>query len=281
MTRPKIEIEVNSIPCPFSRCRQQVALLRHAPASDRLDESVVTVEQHVIAGPNYWYQTWCPASHLLIPLSDRGREVLAEHEERWITANAQRINEFVSRGVTNYKQENERIQQLKRIGELGHLNRPGEDYYPPRPSDTEEAEADRAGKPFPAHVEGHQIKGRSHVTSANENTISLIALAKTALGSAQEDCSAATNIVELLDSKLMAIEQLLMNAGQLVAAAAMNSASNPQRVDEAAGLIALADTANDDASAKAAGVLTEISQAFASATQAIDKLDEFIAQISA
>lgn len=290
MTRPtRIEIEVNSIPCPFSRCRQQVALLRHAPSSDRLDEMVTTVEQHVIAGPNYWYQTWCPASHLLIPLSARGRQVLAENEQRWVVANAQRINLMHALGETDYETANRRIEEMKRRGELGHIDGPGEWYYPPRPSDVEEAQEQYgAGAPAPEGVELHaynrrrrgQNTGGSSVSSSNETTISLMNMAKSAISGAQEDCAAATHIVELLDAKLASVNELLNNAAQLVAAGAMGGPGTPALADEAAINVAVSATHVDEASARAAGVLTKVNDAFQAAHHAVEKIDEFIAQIS-
>jgi hypothetical protein len=238
---------------------------------------VTTVEQHAIAGPNYWFRTWCPASHLLIPLSAKGIEVLRENDRRLAEAVRERAGRQVA--PVDLDEANRAIERRRQAGTLGHLDGDPRLYYPPRPSDVEEVE----GLPVPEGVSLHPHTGRGaqNVTSANDETINLINLAKQALSNAQEECSKGTNIVDLLDATLGVVNEHLTAGVQLVAAAAMGSTVTPRLADEASANIAQAGVNVDDASARAAGALTKVNDAFASAAHAIEKLDEFLAQLSA
>lgn len=267
--------------CPWPYCRGFVNILRHPPSSDRLNELVDTVEPHAIVGENYWYQPVCPGSYLLIPFSKKGREVLLEHGERFRVALAERLNTNNPQAASDLADQNAEIEARKRAGTLGHLDQPAEHYFPHRPSDVEEAQNEYRGV-LPPHAQGiRMITGRGSMTSANDTTINLITLAKQNVSSAQEDCSRATNILDLLDTALKSVDEHLQAAGQLVAAAAMSSGSTPRLADEGAQNIAQASVHLDDATARAAGTDTRISDAFASMHHAIEKLDEFMQQLQA
>lgn len=271
--------------CPWPYCRGFVNVLRHPPSSDRLDLLVDTVEPHAIVGENSWYQRVCPGSYLLIPFSDKGREVLDEHGQRFRVALAERLNTRDPQAASDLADENAEIVRRKRAGTLGHLNRPGEDYFPHRPTDVEEAEEEYRGA-VPQGVEGIKMTGKitgrgSAVTSANDQTINLVNLTKQTLSNGQEDCSRATNILDLLDTALKSVQDHLTAAGQLIAAAAMSSGSTPRLADEAAQMIATAHLHLDDATARAAGVDTKVNDSFAAMHHAIEKLDEFMQQLQA
>lgn len=267
--------------CPWPYCHRIVDVYRHAPASDRLGETVDTIEQHAIEGPNSWYRVICPASHLMIPFSDKGREVLDEHSARFREALAERLNRNPPMTDERLDAENREIEQRNRDRTLrGPLPAPVETYFPPRPSDVEEVE----GLPVRATDELHKFTGRGgqNVATANEGTISLIELAKQNISNAQEDMSAGTHIVELLDAKLKSVSDHLDVAGQLIAAAAQGSATPPRLADEGAQMIAVSSNhITDDAESGAAQALTAIHNAFQAAHHAVEKLDEFVAQISA
>lgn len=267
--------------CPWPYCHGLVNVLRHAPSSDRLDLQVDTVEQHAIIGPNSWYQVLCPGSHLLIPLSDKGREVLTDHNERFREAAAARLNREHPEAASDLAEQNAKIEARKRAGTLGHLDGPGETYFPPRPSDVEEAEQQTGGV-VPAGVKGIKITGRGgSVTSAHEGTINLLNLTKQTIGNGQEDSSSASHIVELVDAKLKSVTEHYEAAAALLASAAMGSASSPHLIDEAATMISAAQIHLDEASARLAGTMTKVHDGYQAALHAIEKIEEFIAQISA
>lgn len=275
--------EATRMPCPWSHCLGIVRTLRHAPSSDHLDELVTTVEQHEIVGPDSWYQRWCPGSHLLVPLSDRGREVLADADARFLAALAERMSRQLP--PADLAAENAAIEERHRRGELGHLDGDPQTYFPPRPSDVEEVE----GRPVPEGVELHAYdkrrRGRNQgrdipMTSANETTISLANLAKQGITNGQEDCSRATNVVDLVKTALIGIDQHLENAAQLIEAAASSGSARPVAADAAAAALATARVRLDEAAARTNSVTAKIAEVFAAAHQSIEKLDEFIEQIS-
>lgn len=270
--------------CPWPYCRGFVNVLRHPPSSDRLNELVDTVEPHAIVGENSWYQRVCPGSYLLIPYSRKGREVLSEHSDRFRVALAERLNTLDPQAASDAVAESAEIEARKRAGTLGHLDQPGERYFPRRPTDVEEAQ-EQYGGVIPDGVEGikmtGKITGRGSMTSANDQTISLVNLTKQTVSNAQEDSSRATNIGELLDTALKSVDEHLAAAGQLIAAAAMSAGSTPKLADEAAQNIAQAAVHVDDATARLAGCYTRIADSFASMHHAIEKLDEYLQQLQA
>lgn len=272
--------------CPFSPCRSLVDVYRHAPSSDRLDEVVETIEQHAIEGPNSWYRVVCPASHLLIPFSEKGLQVLAEHERRFREAKAEREAKGSGRdpkAAVRLAAENRRIERRKKRGELGHLDRPAEEYFPTRPSDTEEAQEQYgpATAGIPAGVQMIPQGGRQSMTSANDTTINMVQLAKQTISAGQEDCSAATHLVGLVDSHVKSVQEHFETAGQVIAAAAMGSTVTPRAADEAATNIAQARHLADEAEAALAGFQDKLNDSFQAAHHAVEKLDEFLAQLSA
>jgi hypothetical protein len=285
---PKDVVERRS--CPWPYCDKLVEVYSHAPSSDRLDERVNTTMQHEIVGANSWFQRICPGSNLLIPLSERGKLHLFETNERFRAALVDRLNstEAGQEAARNLATLNEVIKERRRLGTLGHLDRPGEEYFPPRPSDVEDAQAEYEPGTAPEGVEliAHirrrrgQVKGESNMTSANENTLNLIALAKLAVSSAQEECSRASNAVNLVDSIISSVDEHLVAAGQLMGAAAGGSSVTPQLAAEALLNLTNARKKCEETTANLAGAITHIDSTFAASQHVIEKLGEFVEQLS-
>lgn len=267
--------------CPFRPCRAVVDVVQHAPASDRPDEVVNTIVQHRIEGPESWYQVLCPASHLLIPFSEKGLEVLRDDLARWKAEKARRAEERERHPAADLSAENEDIERRKRAGTLGHLDRPADEYFPPRPGDTEEAQAELGTGPNTnPDIETIPVGGRD-MTSSNETTISMLQLAKQNLSAVLEDAVVATSTIGTADARITDIDERLTAALQLLAGAVAASASAPALANEASSAMAQAGVRAAGAGAQLVEAVEMIGEALASAGNANDLIDRLIAQLSA
>jgi hypothetical protein len=243
--------------CPFRPCRAFLFVEHRAPSSDRLNERVDVYPLHDVVGEHSWYGR-CPGSSLLMPLSERGREVLADNMGYFERRLAERKLEAARLNITTEatREANEAIEAEKRAGTLGHLDRPGEDYYPPRPSDTEEAQDSGAAAALETpDVQGIPM-GRNSVSDAmRDQTIALANLAATGAEQLGLIAMGIVNLAQALEQQIIEAQEKADAVYQLTLAA-VGSSNPPDPAQSALAASLAAIEALQNCGARIVGVVT-------------------------
>jgi hypothetical protein len=261
--------------CPFAYCRASMPVHLRPPASDRLDELVKVYPLHQVRGKYAWYGT-CPGSQLMLPLSERGTQVLEEAGAILRRRHVERINERVrmmrDEGLSSLEEQNREIKKAKRDGTLGHLDRPGEDYFPPRPSDEDDARRTYDPGRVPADVEGHHLSPDQGAPNVSDNLrAQLRALIHLTITSAEQlnaSVTASYDGINLLDAQLAAAYEKADAAVQMANAAIGSDNHPPEAAVNMRNAAIVARAKVEEAQARLNAVQLPISLASASAVNA-------------